>query len=504
MKLNIAVASSEAVPFAKTGGLADVAGSLPAALKAVGCEVTLFIPYHRQIENSGAKIEPAGFDITVPIGKRDITAPVYRSAHKGVTVYLLRCDEYFDRSYLYGTPEGDYFDNLERYAFFSRGVLEALKALGAPPDVIHCNDWQTGLIPAYLRHTYGADPFFSKTATVFTIHNMAYQGLFAHNLFELTNLPPALYQPEGLEFWGKVNLLKSGLAYSDILTTVSKGYAREIQTPEHGWGLDGFLARRKHDLHGVLNGVDCDEWDPGSDPMIPANFTDADMKGKAVCRERLLEKFGLKASAETPVIGMVTRLAGQKGVDILLDAMDRLMELDLAMVIVGSGDRKYQSALEDFATLYPDRLGVKIGFDTPLSHLVEAGADIFLMPSLYEPCGLNQIYSLRYGTVPIVRATGGLDDTVRDYTGKDGNGFKFEEYSAEALVAKVSEALALFRDRKAWKALQKRGMKERFSWDSSARRFVKLYAIARKRCLKISQQGIKNAHPKKTAPSKTK
>jgi len=318
------------------------------------------------------------------------------------------------------------------------------------------------------------------------------------------DVTPALYQPEGLEFWGKVNLLKSGLAYSDILTTVSNGYAKEIQTPVHGWGLDGFLAKRKHDLHGVLNGVDYDEWNPGNDPMIPCAYTETDLKGKAVCRKHMLERFGLKVDRDTPVIGMVSRLAGQKGFDILFEAMERLMALDLSMVVVGSGDRKYQLFLEDFAALYPGRLGVRIGFDIPLSHIVEAGADMFLMPYLYEPCGLNQIYSLRYGTVPIVRATGGLDDTVSDYGRKDSNGFKFKEYSAEALVAKVSEALVLFKDKKAWKALQARGMQERFSWESSAKSYVKLYTIARKRCLKFNQQGIKNAHPKKSAPLKTK
>lgn len=505
MELHVAVASSEAVPFSKTGGLADVAGSLPAALKALGCRVSLFIPYYRPLAESGLKIEPADFDITVPVGKRDITSMVYRSEYKGVDVYLLRCDEYFDRSYIYGTPENDYFDNLERFAFFSRGVLEALKALGgAPPDVIHCNDWQTGLLPAYLRHTYAKDTFFAKTATVLTIHNMAYQGLFASNLFELTNLPPSLYQPEGLEFWGKVNFLKSGLAYADILTTVSKGYAREIQTPNHGWGLDGFLAKRKKDLHGVLNGVDYDEWNPSSDTMIPAAYSEADLTGKAACRKRLLELFGLKLPPGAPVIGMVSRLAGQKGFDILLKAMDRLMALGVGIVIVGTGDRLYQLALERFASIYPERLGVKIDFDTPLSHLVEAGSDMFLMPSQYEPCGLNQIYSLRYGTVPIVRATGGLDDTVRDYSRKNGNGFKFKEYSADALVAKVGEALTLFEDKDAWRELQERGMQERFSWESSAASYVKLYAVARKRCLKFKQSGTKKAHPKKTATSKLK
>ncbi|MDP2690668.1 MAG: glycogen synthase GlgA [Deltaproteobacteria bacterium] len=505
MSLNIAVASPEALPFAKTGGLADVAGSLPVALTKLGCSSSLFLPYYRQVDKSGFRIEPAGFDVTVPVGKRDIKSRVYRSDYKGVKVFFLKCDEYFDRSHLYGTPEGDYFDNLERYAFFSRGVCEALKACGgAPPDVIHCNDWQTGLIPAYLRHTYKNDSFFSRTATVFTIHNIAYQGLFAANLFELTNLSPALYQPEGLEFWGKVSLLKSGLAYSDILTTVSREYAREIQTPEYGYGLDGFLAKRKYALHGVLNGVDYDEWNPEKDGFLPERYSSSNMKGKRACKKEMLKRFGLKLPPETPVIGMISRLAGQKGFDILFEAMPRLMDLGLGMVIVGTGDRMYQSVVEDLAALYPERLGVKIAFDNELSHIVEAGADMFLMPSRYEPCGLNQIYSLRYGTMPIVRATGGLEDTVRDYNEEDGNGFKFSEYSAEALVAKVREALDVFRDKRAWEALQMRAMQENFSWENSAKRYIKLYAIAQRRCLKFNQASIKNAHPKKTGALKNK
>lgn len=504
MSLNVVIASSEAIPFAKTGGLADVAGSLPAALTKLGCTATLFLPYYRQIDRCGLKVEPAGFDITVPVGKRDITSRVYRSGYNGVTVFLLRCDEYFDRSYLYGTPEGDYFDNLERYTFFSRGVCEALKAWGGiPPDVIHCNDWQTGLIPAYLRHTYRTDDFFAKTATVFTIHNIAYQGLFAANLFELTNLTPALYQPEGLEFWGKVNLLKSGLAYSDILTTVSKEYAREIQTPEYGYGLDGFLRKRRYALHGVLNGVDYGEWDPESDKLLPRTYSPSDMSGKRACKEEMLKKFGLKLPLDTPVIGMISRLAGQKGFDILFEAMPRLMDLDIGVVILGSGDIKYQSIVEDLAALYPEKIAVKIAFDNKLSHLVEAGSDMFLMPSRYEPCGLNQIYSLRYGTVPIVRATGGLEDTVRDYNEGNGNGFKFREYSAAALVEKVREALEVYRDKKAWSALQGTGMRETFSWEDSAKRYIKLYMIAQRRCLKFNQPSIKNTHPRKRSAKKS-
>ncbi|MFQ5736650.1 MAG: glycogen synthase GlgA [Thermodesulfobacteriota bacterium] len=505
MGLNIAIASSEATPFAKTGGLADVAGSLPMALERLGCTATLLLPYYRQVDECGLKIAPAGFEISVPVGRRDITSRVYASEYKGVKVLLLKCDEYFDRSYLYGTPDGDYFDNLERYAFFSRGVLEALKASGgAPPDVIHCNDWQTGLLPAYLRHTYVNDDFFKKTATVFTIHNMAYQGLFAANLFELTNLPPALYQPEGLEFWGKVNLLKSGLAYSDIITTVSREYAREIQTPEFGYGLDGFLAKRRDVLHGVLNGVDYEQWDPERDPLLPQRYSASDMKGKRVCRKEMLKRFGLKLPASTPVIGMISRLAGQKGFDILFEAMPRLMELGIGMVIVGTGDQQYQSMLEELATLYPDRLGVRIAFDNELSHLVEAGSDMFLMPSRYEPCGLNQIYSLKYGTVPVVRATGGLEDTVRDYKEGNGNGFKFREYSAEALVDKVREAVEVFRHKKAWQALRKTGMGEAYSWELSAGRYIELYRIAQGRCLKFNQSGVKKVLPPKTAAIKNK
>ncbi len=506
MGLNIAIAASEATPFAKTGGLADVAGSLPAALAGLGCTATLYIPYYRQVDGSGMKIVDAGFEVTVPVGKRNVTSRVYRSEHRGVTVYLLKCDEYFDRSYLYGTPEGDYFDNLERFAFFSRGVLEAAKACGGPaPDIIHCNDWQTGLIPAYLRYSYAGDEFFARTATVLTIHNLAYQGLFDAKLFELTNLPPELYQPEGLEFWGKVNLLKSGLAYADILTTVSREYAREIQTEEHGWGLDGFLKKRKYALHGVLNGVDYAEWDPATDGLIPERYSASAMKGKAACKKEMLKAFGLKLPARTPVIGMISRLAGQKGFDILFEAMPALMELDIGVVIVGAGEKQYRSMIEDLATLYPERLGVKVAFDVKLSHLVEAGSDMFLMPSRYEPCGLNQIYSLKYGTVPVVRATGGLEDTVRDYNdGKgNGNGFKFREYSARALVAKVREAVEVFKDKKAWRELQKTGMGESYSWENSARRYTKLYAIAQKRCIKFNQSRLKNTPARPSSTLKT-
>jgi len=491
MGTNVIIVSSEATPFAKTGGLADVAGSLPVALKKLGCDPVLFLPYYRQIADGGFEAEPTGLTVTVPVGKREITAEVLKGSLNGVPVYFIKRDEYYDRSSLYGTPDGDYFDNLERYAFFSRAVLETLKSRSFDPGIIHCNDWQTALIPAYLRDAYKNDLCFASTATVFTVHNLAYQGIFKPELFYLTGLAPSLFTPEGLEFWGSVNFLKAGLVYSDAITTVSEGYSREIQTPEYGWGLDGVLRGRKHDLYGIINGVDYDEWDPETDSLIPANYSSADLSGKAECRRELLKEFALKPKKGAPVIGIVSRLAGQKGFDILSEAMDALMKLNIALVILGTGERKYSAALQELARRYPDKLSVKIAFDKRLSHLVEAGSDIFLMPSRYEPCGLNQIYSLRYGTVPVVRATGGLDDTVTDYKAAGGNGFKFLDYSAAALVEKIKEAARVFKDSAKWVKLQMAGMKEDFSWASSAARYIELYD----RCLKTRQQGLKNAQP---------
>ncbi|MBI5642041.1 MAG: glycogen synthase GlgA [Deltaproteobacteria bacterium] len=493
MRPRVIIVSPEAAPFAKTGGLADVAGSLPKALKKLGCEVSIFMPYYRQVAQSGLKLETTGIDITVPLWKRKIKAEVLMYGGGDVPVYFIKQDELYDRSYLYGTPEGDYFDNLERYAFFSRGVLEALKEGGFTPDVIHCNDWQTGLLPAYLKDAYKGEPCFQRTAVVFTIHNIAYQGLFDARLFELTNLSPAFFNPEGLEFWGKVNLLKSGLVYSEIITTVSRAYSAEIQTPEYGYGLEGVLQRRKDNLYGVLNGIDYEEWNPEADPMIPANYSRDDMRGKRPCRRKLLKGFGLKLKPEVPLIGIISRLAAQKGFDILSEAMPELMELDLGIVLLGSGDRKYRELMEGLAERYPEKLAVKIDFNNALSHLVEAGSDMFLMPSRYEPCGLNQIYSLRYGTIPVVRATGGLEDTVRDYKEGDGTGFKFKEYSAKAIVEKVKEAIAVFEDKKAWEELQKRAMAEDFSWERSARKYMELYQKAEK-CLKLNQASLKNTH----------
>ncbi len=476
MGLNVVIAASEMLPFAKTGGLADVIGALPGALEEEGIEVTVFMPLYREVTGGGFDIKATGITVNVAIGKRVVVVELYKGIHGKAVVYYLRCDEYFDRSYLYGTHEAAYFDNIERFTLFSRGVIEAVMMLGINPDLIHCNDWQTGLIPAYMRTLYSSA--FGKTAAFFTIHNMAYQGVFPASYYGVTGLPYSAYNPEAVEFWGQINLLKSGIVYSDIVTTVSESYSREIQTEAFGCGLEGVLAARSEQLFGILNGVDYDIWNPQTDKHIAANYSSKDLKGKAVCKKALIKEYGLKIRQGEPLIGIISRLTDQKGFDIMAEAMEALMELRLGIVILGSGERKYQDLMMELAKTYKGRFGVKIGFDNALSHRIEAGADFFLMPSRFEPCGLNQFYSLKYGTIPIVRATGGLDDSIGDYKGGKGNGFKFKRYSAKALTAKVAEAVELFKDKKAMKALRIKAMTEDYSWRRSAARYHELYKLA--------------------------
>ncbi|MEK7880698.1 MAG: glycogen synthase GlgA [Deltaproteobacteria bacterium] len=482
MALNVVFVSSEIIPFAKTGGLADVAGSLPLALKKLGCNVTLFMPLYREVREKKLMGESTGKHIPVMVGRREVVCELYKSELEGIPVYFLRKDEYFDRSYLYSMPEGDYFDNLDRFVCFSKGVLESLLALGIKPDVIHVNDWQSSLIPAYIKGVYGYH--FADTATLLTIHNIAYQGLFDKEFFDLTGLPPEFYGVDGLEFWDKMSLLKGGIIYSDMVTTVSQGYSKEIQTPEYGYGLEGVLSKRSDVLHGILNGVDYGVWNPKTDKFLAANYDSKSLKAKAVCKKDLLKEYSLNLPENSPLIGIISRLADQKGFDILSKAMEELMALDIGIIVLGTGEKKYHELFIELAKRYPKKLGVKIAFDNALSHKIEAGCDMFLMPSRYEPCGLNQIYSLRYGTIPIVRATGGLDDTIKDYNKGEGNGFKFVEYSEDALVAKVKEAVTVYSDKKAWQTLQKKAMSEDFSWDVSAGKYVELYELAIKKASK--------------------
>ena len=394
----------------------------------------------------------------------------------GVRHYFVDYPEYFDRDALYGTKAGDYPDNAERYALFCRAVIEASKVVGVP-DVFHCHDWQSALVPVMLSTLYKEDPVFSDVGTLFTIHNMGYQGLFPPEVLPLLMLPWDLFTMAKLEFYGKVNFLKGAIEAADFITTVSRKYAQEIQTAEYGFGLEGVLRARAATLTGILNGVDYTEWNPATDKMIAANYSADDLSGKAKCKHDLLNEFGLAHDTQLPVIGIVSRFAGQKGFDLIQYVADRMAQEELIVIALGTGDREYEDMFRRLHKQYPQKFAVKIEFNNRLAHKIEAGADMFLMPSKYEPAGLNQLYSLKYGTVPIVRATGGLDDTIEQYdpaTGK-GTGFKFKEYSGEALLDSVKAAVLAYRDTQRWEKLMHNGMVQDYSWTAAAKEYVKVY-----------------------------
>ncbi len=482
--MKILFASPEIVPFAKTGGLADVSGALPKALEKLGEDVTAIMPKYRAVDDKKFGLEYTGKNIQVPISNRIEEAKIYKGyinrQKTDIPIYFIDKKEYYDRPYLYGTPAGDYPDNAERFIYFDRAILETCKTIGLKPDVIHCNDWQTGMVPVYLKTLYKDDPFFKDTSTLFTVHNLGYQGLFWHLDMHLTNLGWDIFSPDGIEFYGKINILKGGLVYSDAITTVSKTYSQEIQTKEYGCGLDGVLRKRKDDLYGVVNGIDYEEWNPATDKYLSAKYLKENLSGKWDCKKDLLNIYGLKASKEVPVLSVISRLADQKGFDLIAEIMDELMKLDVQFVLLGTGEDKYHKLFEDIGKKYPSKAGIKIGFDNALAHKIEAGADMFLMPSRYEPCGLNQLYSLKYGTIPIVRATGGLNDTIENYdpVRKSGNGFKFTEYSSKTLLTTIKTAVDFYRDKSQWNRLMINAMGEDFSWSHSAREYVELYKKA--------------------------
>lgn len=402
----------------------------------------------------------------------------------GIPIYFLEREECYDRPHLYGGSLGDYFDNDLRFSLLARGALETVRTLGFRPDLIHGHDWQTGLIPACLHFQRGSDPFFRETAVLFTIHNLAYQGLFPRSILDLVGLPGECFTPDGLEFWGQVNLLKAGIVYSQVINTVSRKYAEEIQTPEYGYGLEGVLQSRKDTLFGILNGVDYSLWNPSADPYLAAPYGPGNLSGKRLCKQDLLKRLEFpEERRDSPLLGIISRLADQKGFDLLAAVADRLLSLDLSLVILGTGEEKYHRLFSEMAVRYPEKLRVRLTFDDALAHRIEAGCDIFLMPSRYEPCGLNQIYSLKYGTIPVVRATGGLDDTVLPYdpdTG-EGTGFKFVPYEPEAFLQTVEEALRVFRQPERWQRLMEKAMTMDFSWEASARQYMKLYRLAKER-----------------------
>ncbi len=478
--MHIAFAASECVPFSKTGGLADVVGALPRALAALGHQVSVYVPRYRQTKLADPQVVVRS--ITIPFDDEyRFCSVVTAGSSAGVRFYFVDYPPYFDRDALYGGPAGDYPDNAERYALFSRAVLEASKILGVP-HVFHCHDWQSALVPVMLRTLYAEDPAFREVATVFTIHNMGYQGMFPPDILPLLTLPWDLFTISKMEFFGQVNFLKGALVHSDYITTVSKKYSQEIQTTEYGFGLEGVLRNRAATVTGILNGVDYEEWSPQIDKLIAAKYSPQDLAGKQRDKQDLLNAFGItNADTKLPVIGIVSRFAAQKGFDLIAQVIDRLAREEMIMVVLGSGDRLFEEMFQRINKLFPNKIVAKVAFDNTIAHKIEAGADMFLMPSRYEPCGLNQIYSLKYGTVPIVRATGGLDDTIEPWdarTGK-GTGFKFSDYTGEALLATIKQALLAYQDPSSWQTLMRNGMTRDFSWGASAREYGKIYDRAR-------------------------
>jgi len=486
--MNIAFVSTEVVPFAKSGGLADVAGSLPRELVKLGCDVKLFMPKYFLIDEVRHGLKYSWDIGEMPIRINGIIRSVH--IHQGklpdsnIDVYFIDCPHYFHRHRIYTND----MDEDERFILFSKAVIETLQRLQWAPDVIHCNDWQTGLIPLFIKDNYNWDRFFDKTATLFTIHNIGYQGSFSKSVLFSAEIREDLFYTGGpVEHDGGISFIKAGISFSDIINTVSNTYAHEILTPEYGAGLENVLKKREDDLFGILNGVDYSVWNPKTDKHLPHNYSFEHMGGKHLNKKFLLEHFGIPFKKNIPLIGIVSRMVLQKGFDIFEDAINDLMNLDAQWIILGSGEDRFEELFRWLSNRLPTKVGSYIGYNNELSHLIEAGADMLLMPSRYEPCGLNQIYSLKYGTIPIVRKTGGLADTVKDWDEENhygfdhGNGFSFYDYTGYALYKSVERAVNTFKHRDVWKKIQKNGMKQDFSWSHSAEKYVELYKLAKEK-----------------------
>jgi len=485
-KLKIAFAATECVPYAKTGGLADVAGSLPIDLTEFGCEIKVFIPKYSRIDESMYGLKYNWNIGEMPIRINDVIRSVHihqsNLPNSKIEVYFIDCPHYFYRHRIYtDDPDED-----ERFTLFSKAIIETLQRLQWVPDVIHCNDWQTGLLPLLIKDNYSWDKMFDNTATLFTIHNIGYQGLFSKSVLTSAEIDGKHFYSGGpVEQNGAVSFMKAGVSFSDLINTVSNTYAHEILTSEYGVGMELALNNRKADLYGVLNGADYNVWNPETDPHLPYHYTINDLSGKYLNKRFLLKHFGIEPDENIPLIGIVSRMVLQKGFDIFTEALNDLMRLDAQWIILGSGEDRFESLFRWLSNEIPSKVGAYIGYNDELSHLIEAGSDMFLMPSRYEPCGLNQIYSLKYGTVPIVRKTGGLADTVKDwdeqnhYGFKDGNGFSFYDYSGFALFKSVERAVNTFKHKNIWKKIQTNGMKADFSWAKSAEKYIELYKMAK-------------------------
>ena len=484
--MNVLFVTPEAVPLAKTGGLADVCGALPAALAKEGHDVTVILPFYRMCHNSGLPIRTKGVALDIPTDQGLKKAEVVEArAGTPYQILLVECDDYFNRPGLYVDPISgkDWPDNPQRFSLFAKTILRYFSGLCETPDVIHCHDWQAAFTLAFLARaaTFEQTNAFSRTAKIFTIHNIGYPGLFSKDLLPAIGLPWDAFHIEELEYYGKVNPLKGGIIYSDKVTTVSRRYSKEIMTPSFGMGLDGVLRKHAHKLHGILNGVDYTEWNPSTDPYIIRNYDPNNSSGKHDCKASILEIFNIDLKyLVRPLIGTVGRLVDQKGFDIIADAMPELLAMDVSLVFLGAGDPKLEEKFRRIASDNPNRVGVEMGFDNSLAHRIEAGCDMFLMPSRYEPCGLNQMYSLKYGTIPIVHATGGLDDTIQHFSREtlQGNGFKFNEPTPQALISAVAEAVEIYQIDALWNKLMANAFMCDFSWRRSAREYLRLYREA--------------------------
>lgn len=484
-KFRIVYVSPEVSPYAKSGELADVASSLPKYLSSLGMEVSLFMPKYRKPEIESLPMELVMRELMVPVGNQKAKANIYKSELGKYAIYFVDNPIYFWRDGIYGLGEGEYLDNDERFIFFNRAVLEFMLKAEMHADIIHCNSWPTALIPVLLKTLYTHKPLFKNTATVFTLHNVAYQGEFPPETLALTGLSWNYFNPDQLSLNGRFNFLKAGVIFADILTTVSSAYRREIQTEKYGFGLEKILEKRRDIFFSIRNGIDCELWNPATDPYLAANYSASNLKGKRDCKLDLLKEFGLSLSSETPLLGIVSYLSSQKGFDILLEAIPELVEMEVGLVILGKGDERYENLFFNIHKKYPEKIGVKLEVNPNLAHKIVAGADIFLIPSLYEPCGLNQLCSFRYGTVPVARATGGLAETVRPFKPDTlkGNGFIFKEYSSQALLETLREAISCYKRPELWQKVTEAGLSENVSWEAAARKYVKLYqnALASKR-----------------------
>ena len=473
---SVLLIGSEARPFSKTGGLADVLGALPPALQRLGWDATVALPRYRGV-SSGTLVDT--FPVTVGGYTRD-SAFYDAPLADGARALLIDCPDLYDRPGLYGVDNTDYPDNARRFAFLTRAALEYAARRETAPSIVHAHDWQAALAPVYLRTLYAAHPVLGGTPSVFTIHNLAYQGIFEPDWLPRLDLGWEQFAIDRLEFYGRISLLKGGINDARAITTVSRRYAEEIQTPAFGFGFDGILRARAADLTGILNGIDTREWDPARDPFLPRPFDAGDLAGKRDAKGAVLGRYGLstdQAAMARPLIGMVSRMIDQKGFDLIAATLEDLVQLDAAFVVLGTGEPRYQDMWRGIAARYPDRVGAQIGFDESLAHLIEGGSDLFLMPSRFEPCGLNQMYSMRYGTVPVVSGVGGLADTVVDYStrGKQSTGFVLTQYTPPALLEALHRAFTVFADKRKWQALQAAGMRRDFSWDRSAQEYVKMY-----------------------------